>query len=457
MSDKLQFAGGTAVESIKLISKTNQVVSLLDFLVELDIFEDIFSNVMKGFVTLSDSRNLIQLLPITGEEYIVIKVRTPSFPDQYSINKTFRVYKITDRQIVNDTSTQVYTLHFSSVELFYDILLPLFVPFEGFIHDVVEQLYLDYINTIRTYDVNETEGEAGNIQTVTPLIMLNPTDNHVKFVAPGWTPFKCINWMASKSIPKDGLVAKNFLFFESNKAFYFGSIEHLFRDAAQFENYIGTYSTVASNIRIGTPYRDIGREFFIAQDFTLVDSTDFLKNYTNGYMANRLVTLDLYTKDYKLVDYDYVSNYRKQYHTSGSGPTSVPFFDSGFVRNPAASISFYPVNDKLYNDFPDNISVKMEEIYGNRLSSLLDLSNIRMNITVPGRTDIEVGNLLYFSFPPVGPRAEVDIAKSGQDMEDKLFSGYYLITSIRHMINRQQHKMVMEIIKDSAYLRKDII
>jgi hypothetical protein len=71
-----------------------------------------------------------------------------------------------------------------------------------------------------------------------------------------------------------------------------------------------------------------------------------------------------------------------------------------------------------------------------------------MNITVPGRTDVEVGRLLYFLYPSLGGKAESDNTSS-ELQQDKLYSGYYLITAINHRINRHEHSMTMEIVKDS--------
>jgi hypothetical protein len=155
----------------------------------------------------------------------------------------------------------------------------------------------------------------------------------------------------------------------------------------------------------------------------------------------------VYNKEYKITDYDYVNEYKNQFHTSGSGPTSIPPFSSDSLRNFATSISFYPINPKLHDSFENNINEKMPEIYGNRKSSLLDLTNIKMHITVPGRTDIEVGRVLYFSYPALGPKNDTN----EEGKEDKSYSGYYLITAIHHKINKIDHSMRMEIIKDSLY------
>jgi len=440
----VQKAGDIVIEQLKLVSSTNIVFDLVDFLVELNIYEDMFSGCMHGNMVLSDSRNLIEKAPLIGEEFLLVKVTSPTFTE--SITKTFRIFKISDRNIVRDNNTQTYTIHFASIELFYDIMLPLFVSFEGDITDVVSNIFSNYLMTSRTFDISETSSEIKEIETVTPLYILNDTSNKVKFVSPGWSPLKCINWLASKSIPKNE-IAKNFLFFESNKAFYFGSIEFLLKDVFENKNYIGDYTISAANIRDGAPTPNINREYFIAKDVSMVDTTDHIKNYTNGYLANRILTLDIFNKKYNAIDYDYVTEYKKQFHTSGPGDKAMPVFTTESLRNPATDISFYPINPKLFNNFEGNINEKMGEIYGNRKSSMLDLSNLKMHLTVPGRTDIEVGRVMYFNYPALG--AKESVSEKGID---KNYSGYYLITAIHHKINKVQHLMTMEMVKDSLYV-----
>ena len=449
----LQKAGEVRIEQLKLINAGDEVIDLTEFVVELNIYEDIFKNYLNGNIVLTDSRNIIDKFNIHGEEFLNVKLRTPSFPDNQVIEKTFRVFKLTDRTIVRDNNTQNFVLHFISIEFFYDISLPLFAPFEGIITDVAGRIFTDFLASTRKFNISEsnenvTEGNSG-----TDLIVLNESSNKVKFVSPGWSPFKCINWLATKAIPKDG-VAKNFIFFESNKSFYLGTLENLFRNAHQEKNYLGRYLISASNIREDKNTQNLNREMFLAKDVEMIESTDYIKNYTNGYLGNRLIYLDVFNKEYELIDYDHVTNYDKQFHTSGIGKEAKPVFNNETFRNFATNISFYPKNPKLFNDYADNISEKMGEIHGNRLSSMLELTNIKMNMTVPGRTDAEVGRMIYFEYPSMGGRSESDTESTAQD---KLYSGYYLITAIHHKVTKLEHQMVMEVIKDSLFVDQESI
>lgn len=447
----LQRAGEVRIEQLKLINSADEVIDLSEFIVELNLYEDLFKNYLHGNLVITDSRNLIDKFNIHGEEFLNVKLRTPSFPDSEVIEKTFRVFKLTDRTIVRDTNSQNFVLHFISVEFFYDVNLPLFAPFEGTITDVAGRIFSDFLATSRNYSISESNNEIKENPRPTELIIINEASNKVKFISPGWSPLKCINWLASKAIPKDG-VAKNFIFFESNKNFYFGTLENLFRDAHENKNYLGRYLISASNVRDDKNSQNVIRELFLAKDVEMVETTDYIKNYTNGYLGNRLIYLDVFSKEYQLIDYDHTENYEKQFHSSGKGKEAKPVFNRDTFKNFATNISFYPKNPKLFDNYQDNINEKMGEIHGNRLSSMLELTNIKMNMTVPGRTDAEVGRIIYFEYPSLGAKEESD---TGSTAQDKLYSGYYLITAIHHKVSKLEHQMVMEVIKDSLYVDQE--
>lgn len=414
--DTLQRPGDVNIERLQLISTRNLAVDLDDYLVEFNLYEDMFSQGLSGSILISDHRNLVSTMPIVGEELLVVKFTTPTFPT--SIEKTFRVTSVTDKQIVSGQTAHRYILHFISHELSLDMNAPLFKSFDGVIHDVVAEIFTDYVSL-----------DA-------PLKILAETKNKVKFVSPGWSAFKCINWLASKSIPAEGK-ACNFLFWESNKSFYFTNLETLF----QTKRYTGVYTYAPNNVRINND-RDIAREMFLTESVEIVTSIDHVKNYTNGYLSNRLIELDLMNKKYEFIDYDHTEKYSEYKHMSDS---AMPFFAESTLRNPLSNVRFYPKHNKLFNDFEENINEVYKDIHGNRLSNMLELDNFKLNLVVPGRTDVEVGQMIYLLYPNISPRDQSDKVK---DNLDPMYTGAYLITGIRHQITGIKHKMIMEVTKD---------
>ena len=136
---KLERPGDVYIDHLRLIGTAGTVVDLDDYMVELNIYEEIFSAAMTGTMVVNDHRNLIRTLPIIGEELLMVKLTTPTFPS--SIEKTFRVTGISDKTITNGQNLQTYVLTFCSQELVLDMNTPIYTSFEGSIDDVVVQIF----------------------------------------------------------------------------------------------------------------------------------------------------------------------------------------------------------------------------------------------------------------------------------------------------------------------------
>lgn len=432
-----QTAGSIDIQELTLFANNGKFMDVKDFMVELNIFEDIFGNNMHGNMLVSDGRNLIKELPIIGEEYLYVKFKTPN--TESFIEKSFRIYSLTDREIVKDRNTQIYTLNFVSLESFVNTVKPLFKTFSGKVSDVVRTIFNDYIQANR-FPV-KTGKDFEFPDNPSKIDILVETLNSVKFVSPGWTPFKCINWLCSKSIPKEGK-ACNFLFFESNKSFMYGNIESFFRvnqetkGAFSIGEYIYNVNAIDRN-------KSPIQKLFNIEEFQVIKTVDHLDNFSSGYLANRLITLDVKNKIYQSTDYDAIEEFKNYTHTE-ENPR--PLFDATSARTPLTDIKFKPVHPGLFEGIEKNANERAPDIHGNRKSNLRELDNFKINLIVPGRTDVEVGRMLKFIFPDVSPKGEKDVSLP---VDDKYYSGFYLITAIRHKITLQTHYMSMEIIKDS--------
>jgi hypothetical protein len=77
---------------------------------------------------------------------------------------------------------------------------------------------------------------------------------------------------------------------------------------------------------------------------------------------------------------------------------------------------------------------------------------MKVTVVVSGRTDYTVGQKVLLEMT----EAEVlDTTDTLESEEDMLFSGYYLIGSIKHTVNREKHTCTMELIKDSLLKTAD--
>ena len=120
--ESFKFAGDVVMNSLTLASPNrSKFLNIKDYLVELNIYESIFTPGLTGTLTLTDSRNLIKLFPLIGEELLFVDFVTPGIDADRNITKVFRVYSISDKLYAKDGSTIIYQLHFSSVEIFKNI------------------------------------------------------------------------------------------------------------------------------------------------------------------------------------------------------------------------------------------------------------------------------------------------------------------------------------------------
>jgi hypothetical protein len=432
---RLQSAGEITIEQLTLVSNRG-AVSLLDYLAELNIYEGIYNNVISGDVLISDSRNLIKEFSIVGEEYLIIKAVTPGLNNQ--IYKTFRITSVEDRMLVRDNNTQIYKLRFISQEALIDSISPLYNAFSGSIESIVAKIYSDNLQVTRNLAFNDTTSKLTPSSDVTPLVIFSESANKLKFVSPGWTPFQCFNWLAKKAIPKSGQ-ACNFLFWETTRAFYFGSLEKIFETGTS----IGTYKYQAFGV--AGPTDDTIEQMTLIQSVQILNGLDHLENLDNGYFASKLISLDLTKKKRSITDYDHVGKFPTYKHLVKSNPKAL-FNAERVVRNLNSHIKVYPTSTGIHSNAPNNYNERMGEIYGNRLSNLIELNSLKLNLSIYGRTDVEAGKIIDIKFPDMSP---VDEKDRTDEHIDSRYSGSYLITSIHHKINITKHIMTLEVVRDS--------
>jgi hypothetical protein len=170
-----------------------------------------------------------------------------------------------------------------------------------------------------------------------------------------------------------------------------------------------------------------------------------MENLENGYFASKLISLDVIKKQQAITDYDHVSRFSSYKHLTKTNTR--PLFDAkNVIRNLNSHIRVYPTSTGVHTGVDKNYNEQMGDIYGNRLSNLIELNSLKLNISIHGRTDIEAGRVIDIKFPDMSPVDESDIVAQHIDSN---YSGRYLITSIHHKINYVKHMISMEIVRDS--------
>ena len=125
----------------------------------------------------------------------------------------------------------------------------------------------------------------------------------------------------------------------------------------------------------------------------------------------------------------------------------LPFFnyDRGntFGSKNEGSLYLQSTTTKVHNDYEQP---EVELILQKRISQHLAVNALVIEITVPGSTEINIGDIVHFSMPKYASPTDTDI----QD-KDIYLTGRYLISAARHQVSivSKKHTTVLELIKDS--------
>ena len=255
INNTVEFAGEIVLDKINLIDTSGRVKLAMNLMfVELDIYEDIFSNFITGSVTISEGYNLATAFPIIGEELLEIEYHTPAIDTL--VKKTFYVFKRSS--IDNADKKAVYVIHFASQQLIIDINSKHSRAYSGTPSDIVKSVFNEFY---KNDDVS--------------LITGTDSSNYIKFISNYWTPSKCINYATSKATAKTPFRTPTYLFYETNKGFKFTSLEELYNQAPLTE-YFYDRNDRRVQMQDGTSIRDIQREYMTAESMIVDNSTDFL-------------------------------------------------------------------------------------------------------------------------------------------------------------------------------------
>ena len=206
----VQYAGDFKIERAQLIAPSGSRTNLLTdvHIVEINIFEDIFKNSIVGSIIIADTKNIITQLPIMGQEFLRLKVATPTLTLKRDIidfsDTSFAIQRITLRKEIN-IGGQVYELDFISQEAIKNTQRKIsksYTNAKGNVSKIVSDLL-----------VKDKDG----IQT-SKDVFIEPTTGNRRYVIPNLNPFTAINTLSEEAMSKvgqnDSVPSPHYLFFE---------------------------------------------------------------------------------------------------------------------------------------------------------------------------------------------------------------------------------------------------
>jgi hypothetical protein len=277
-----------------------------------------------------------------------------------------------------------------------------------------------------------------------------------KFIFTKQKPFDAIDSI-SKLTQSVQFANAGYYFYETSQGFYYRSLEHMLAVASDTARAaIAKYRPKPANIR-QTPggEKDVKNEMQLVMSYSITDEFDTLKNLRNGVYASKLITHDQLNKTLTETVYDYRLDYPNHQHTEygangqkvdGKGILPTILRDGKYLTDyPDGTIYLLSSTTKSFDnnvEKPDSTQILQQ-----RLSQRLAFQSFKLQLTLNGFTGIQAGDVITFDMPSYAPKDDLETLD-----RDPYMSGRYLVTSIRHQLDRskKKHIMMLECMKDSV-------
>ena len=497
--------------------------------VQLDIYEDLFSNVIKGTFSFLDTQGWAELIPLIGDETIVISFSTPGGegtqaeaksedPDSQTaseevVAQKFKIYDCVEMGF--QERAKIYKLFFVSEEYVYSKKTKISRGYKGWRYS--EMAY----NIMETVNKNLPE-------VYRKKFYIEDTKSLQNVIIPNWTPFQAMNFFASRSLSSDSSpqnvsekstssttrpIGSLFVFYEKlGSGFFYESIESMIIKQKSRGN-IPLYQYRPKLVGGGT--QNLAVQYFSVDKFEIKSSFKSLENLNNGMFASKLIAYDPIRMKYKEVKYDYYekstafpeltsttnqdtgvtqtstnpesaddslrafsnfiatdinatgiankfissnSEYLGSNNASIKLATTTHAHDAMFVAPPNKTIEIAGEDksiEMLSTIGVKNTSFQDQESKQNNVENWLlqrqaqvsEFRNVIITFTVPGNTSRHVGDLIEFAVPSHIPEDDSEIGSV--QIGHQLYSGYYIVSKIRHIIKKSGFEMDVELIKNS--------
>lgn len=415
------------------------VVNLIPFLVELNLYEDIYGNTVSGQLLMSDALGLVSNFSLSGNEFIQVKLQKTE-SDQFALTRNFRVYKISNRSPSDSNNYEMYTLNFVSEEF---LLSEQYRISKSYKSKKISEIITDILKNYLKVGVGKKKP-----------IAISETSGTYDFILPNKKLFETINWLSTYALPKSGEGA-DMLFFENSDGYWFKSLQELYTQPVY-----RTYKFDPKNISGQT----LDTQLSNVHKFEILNLFDTLSAVKNGTFSNRVITIDPLQRKVTTTDFDYDKYYGKAKKINNYPLTNnyKNRLDKTLYDKPPADLNhgtlrFATTNSEqkknpAFAAKPTALAsdIFIEKFMPNRVAQVALANYVRIKITVAGDPLITVGRIVDFETLKDNPSTSFATSKDApMRVRDPMLSGKYLVTAVRHILRNNSYITVLELCKDS--------
>ena len=427
---------------------------LENVIVEFNLYYDLYACGTKIEVVIVDSNGLVEMLPIVGDETMFIKFKTPTFDN--TISGIFRITKVDSRG--QSGRGEVFLLHGVSQEIISDKRKSIKTSYSQLKPEkIIESIYENYLRP--------TQEEFTLIAGEQPELELQETQFNQSFCFPSVRPFQAIRQICNESVlkadenssePKSK--SENFMFYQTPSKWVFKTLDSLLRQKPVDKFFKAPMNT----LKIRKTKEDAEPEVFPHQyihEMILINQFDTLKNLEQGLYANVVKTIDPLLKKFTEDTFVYANNAQEMTHIEDD--PKIFSDESMYANNAGTTISQY-ISSNIGEDYQNSNDFTKRAVAANTdfqitnprnlhsflkymSASMSQLTNIVLEIKIPGNTDVEIGNIIEVYIPQ--STGEKDFKQSA----NMLYGTKFLITAVRHTYNKPKGNFftVLNVVKDS--------
>lgn len=422
------------LETVELITST-QKLNIKGLMVELSYYEDIFRGTMTGHILINDAISLIDRQALCGTETLTIRYRKSKQAMHY-FEKKFRVYRVGDRAMRNNTS-EVYTLNFCSEELFLSEQLKISKAYPG-------KQISEIVNDILVQEMKIVQNEKQNEKR----LLIEQTKGLYDFIIPYKKPYEAINWLSTYALSQKNPGA-DFVFYENAYGLNFRSLQTLYT-SKPYRTFVYSLRTAGNR----GPDKELGISLSGIKSYNFLDTFDTLYATNLGVFANKTITIDPLTRSYYTTKFNY-SEYMENAKTlNGQKIISANknILGKSAYENENSVLKVLTTNKdqkRAKGVIPSAVAndVNVETYVPNRTAQLALAHYSRMKIAVSGDPLLAVGLTINIVLPSM---RSTDGSGNFSGEIDRYHSGQYIITAVRHIIDvNMKYETILEIAKDS--------
>ena len=444
----LQKAGDFEINSAKIITSAGTEIDISASIIIITFFEDTGMMALSGNILMFDTVNLASIGPLIGQEYLKLKISTPSFKDKSAIidftENVFLIHSLQSRENVGNNA-QGYLLNFISSEVVKNQRTKVSQTLKGSYSEIVKNMLVNYVDSKKD-------------------LYIEPTSGTKKIISPNVSPFDVITMAMNESISIHGK-APTYLFFETFKGYHFRSLASMYVQTPIFE-----FTTrVPGSFYVRPGIIDILKDLQNVIDYEIISNSDTVVNYRTGVFASKLIIHDIFNKEYTTHTYNYLDNFHKESHIKRSqrwDAKNYPMYSATPIEKDGSRVSDFPArtfvsstslkDTNLYTDSTHTTSLNTypyaafnpHQWLQRRTSQLIQLEQgILINILVLGNTMLNSGDVVRLDIPYSGTQT------TENEKHDRFFKGIFFVKRIRHDFDisaGNKHTMHMTLVKDSV-------